>query len=425
MDTLTIQSKIKKRTIDNFPQMLKTLSELIQIPSVTGNEGDAQKYIQELYDRLGLKVVTFEPDVKELAHHSYYSRILETDFKGRPNVLGILEGNKTSLSIKLNAHVDTVPPDPVDQWKDSPFSGKVDRNRVYGRGALDDKSGLVTNYYALKAILDVGYKPAGMAMLESAVEEEGGGAGSLTTLLRGYITDGMVVNDGPPGVLIANTGSIGRLNVRVIGRTMHAGWADYGVNAILKMNTICAALDELGRKRTQEKHLAVLETPTRPVSCTHNISMYRAGDNPSSVPGWAEITAGFLIIPGESIPEVRKQVEDVINAVADSDEWLKVNRPQITWVGKGYHGWLQDEKHPFVQTALQSTEKVIGHKIAVSGMTAGSDASLSQYFNAPAILTGPVGISHAIDEYVETDSLIVNAQILAMLIIDWCGVEKV
>jgi len=424
MDIARIQELIKQRVNLNRNEMAQTLSRLVQIPSVSGSEGEAQKFMAKLYHDLGLEVVQVEPDAAELAAHPDCNRLLETNFQGRPNVLGILPGKDSARSINLNGHIDTVPPDPIDQWQDPPFSGKIDGNRLYGRGALDNKGGLVANYFALKAILDAGYKPAGKVILESAVEEEVSGAGTFTTLLRGYVADAMLVNDGPPGVLVAHTGGVGRFKVRVIGRTMHAGWADLGVNAIIKMNKIVAALDDFGAKRTRENHLPVLETPQRPVSCTHNISVYHAGDNPGTVPGWAEITASFSFVPGENAPAIRQQIEDIINRTADADEWLKEHRPQITWLWKGYTSWLQDTRHPFVQAALKAGEKVTGQKPALGGMTAGSDVRFAQLFNVPAILTGPRGLAHAVNEYVEIDSLVANAQIIALLVADWCGLEK-
>ncbi len=424
MDMVEIQELIKQRVDLNRDAMAQALSRLVQIPSVSGSEGEAQKAMAGLYSDLGLEVVQLEPDAREVADHPDCNRLLQTDFHGRPNVLGILPGKSDGRSINLNGHIDTVPPDPVDQWHDSPFSGKIDGNRLYGRGALDNKGGLIANYFALKSILDTGYKPAGKVILESAVEEEVSGAGTFTTLLKGYVADAMLVNDGPPGILVAHTGGVGRFKVRVIGRTMHSGWADLGVNAIIKMNKIVAALDEFGTKRTRENHLAVLETPQRQVSCTHNIGMYQAGDNPSTVPGWAEITATFSYVPGENAPEIRQQIEDVINRTADADEWLRANRPRITWLWKGYGSWLQDSGHPFVRVALRAGEKVTGQPPPLGGMTAGSDVRFSQLFKVPAILTGPRGLAHAVDEYVEIDSLVTNAQITALLVADWCGLEK-
>ena len=43
-------------------EMIDTLAELVRIPSVVGNEGPAQDYMQRQYEGLGLEVITFEAD---------------------------------------------------------------------------------------------------------------------------------------------------------------------------------------------------------------------------------------------------------------------------------------------------------------------------------------------------------------------------
>ena len=55
-------------------------------------------------------------------------------------------GSNTSLKpILLTAHQDVVPVEPitVDKWKYPPYSGYYDGERIWGRGSLDDKSGLI------------------------------------------------------------------------------------------------------------------------------------------------------------------------------------------------------------------------------------------------------------------------------------------
>ena len=53
--------------------------------------------------------------------------------------------DSTLKPIMLTAHQDVVPVDPttVDQWKYPPYSGHFDGERIWGRGSVDDKSGLI------------------------------------------------------------------------------------------------------------------------------------------------------------------------------------------------------------------------------------------------------------------------------------------
>ena len=58
------------------------------------------------------------------------------------------------------------------------------------------KSGLLANYFALKAALKAGLKPRGMVRLMSVTDEEAGGAGgTLAALLAGYRADALLITE--------------------------------------------------------------------------------------------------------------------------------------------------------------------------------------------------------------------------------------
>ena len=49
------------------------------------------------------------------------------------------------------AHYDVQPPEPLDKWVFPPFSGEISDGRVWGRGATDNKSGLLAFVKAAEA----------------------------------------------------------------------------------------------------------------------------------------------------------------------------------------------------------------------------------------------------------------------------------
>ena len=189
--------KIEAVVDNNIDNINSCLSDLVRIPSVTGKEAEAQKYVEKMYKDIGLKVESFIPDIVKLKKHPAYVHLDPEDnrYFNRPNVEGILEGTGDAKSIKLNAHIDTVPPGPEDGWKYPPTSGNIIGDRLYGLGAVDNKHGVVANYFAVKCLLESGIVPEGKIILESAVEEEDGGAGTLAGLIEGYTADGLIVTD--------------------------------------------------------------------------------------------------------------------------------------------------------------------------------------------------------------------------------------
>ena len=422
------QDEAKKKvfaTVDRYrEEIIQTLSSLVRIPTLIGHEGEGQKFMQNLFSNLGLKVITFEADYEKVSQHKAFSHS-GYDFKGRPNVIGILEGNPSARSLKLSGHIDVVPVEPASDWEFSPWDGKVAGNRLYGRGACDMKAGLVANYFAVKSLLEAGVKPKGTVMLESVIEEEAeGGGGTLACLIEGYTTDGLIISEPSGETIMVATAGVHWFRVRVIGKPAHAGRAHTGVSAILKMNKICQALAWLDAKRGREVHYPLFEIES-PRSCHLNIGTYKAGDWPSTVPSWAEVECRIGSIPGEDTVVVKKQVEETIKRVTQTDEWLKEHSPEITWFGLQAEPWEQDPEHPLVTTLKSCTEKALGRKIDLRGLSTSADTQYVTYFNLPTLIFGPKGNnSHATNENVDLDSVVNCSKVLASFIIDWCQLEN-
>ena len=115
--------------------------------------------------------------------------------------------------VALMAHQDVVPvaPGTDSLWKQPPFSGAVEGGFVWGRGALDDKSNVITQLEAVESLLKAGFKPRRNVYLVFGHDEEVGGTNGALSVVgllkqRGvqleYVLDeGMAVTEGIlPGV---------------------------------------------------------------------------------------------------------------------------------------------------------------------------------------------------------------------------------
>lgn len=91
-------------------------------------------------------------------------------------------GNDTSLpALLLAGHMDVVPADPAS-WSHPPFSGTVTGGYVWGRGALDDKVGVLGTLEAVEALLGEGFRPARTVYLAFGQDEELGGEQGATAI---------------------------------------------------------------------------------------------------------------------------------------------------------------------------------------------------------------------------------------------------
>jgi acetylornithine deacetylase len=345
-------------------------------------------------------------------------------FEGRPNVIGILKGDPDKKSMILNGHVDVVSPEPVDQWQHDPWGAEIEDNRLYGRGAVDMKAGVIANLFALKALKKAGIDPGGDVMLQSVVEEEaGGGGGTLACLMEGYTADGMIITEPFMMPVISHPGIL-YFRVKIKGLTAHAGHAHLGVNAIGKMMKVYQAMVDLDLQRAATKKFPLYHM-VEGRSCHLNIGTLKAGDWVSTVAGFAEMACRISFIPGESMAETKQTVEQVINDVARADDWLKDHLPEVEWFGWHTEPWYQDPADPFIKAVLPCFESVWDQKMEICGTTAGLDNRFSTFFGFPSLCFGPDGNNyHSFDEYVELDSLVLTTKAVALSTVEWCSREN-
>ncbi|MEM3129715.1 MAG: M20/M25/M40 family metallo-hydrolase, partial [Nitrososphaerota archaeon] len=212
----------KRKEIINFAQ------KLVRIPSITGEEGEIQKFIAEKLSNLGLELDVFEIDIEELSKHPFFIPLEEyrESYKNRPNVVGILKGRGNGKSLILMGHVDTVPVENRLLWKHDPFGGEIENGKLYGRGALDQKGGVTAQIMALESIIEAGISLKGSVIIENTIEEEAGGNGALACAVKGYTADAGIYTE-PSGYMIgiSNRGAqFFRIIVPGIATGIEAKW---------------------------------------------------------------------------------------------------------------------------------------------------------------------------------------------------------
>ena len=417
--------RITQQVENTADEIFQRVQQLVKIPSTVGHEGEAQEWMAQLYTSLGLDVIRMVPRKEDLIKHPAYVETGFTYDESRPNIIGIFSAKDGGRSLILNGHVDVVSPEPIETWeRNGPWSGTIEGNRLYGRGAADMKSGLIGNYFALKTVLDLGLQPRGKVILESVIDEEAGGSGgTLATLVAGYTAEAMIIPE-PLGlqIITAHPG-IHYFRVKVYGKTAHAAQSHEGVNAIGKLAKIYERLIALDRDRAQRNRDDFFEKMTGR-SCNLNIGTFKAGDWPSTVAGLAVLEARISYLPGETEEGIKEEVKQVVEEVAAKDKWLKEHPPQVEWFGWQSPPWVQDHKIPLIQQFRKTASAVLSSSPEIAASTAGLDTRFGPFFGVPSFVFGPTGgLLHCSNEYVEMDSVIKTVKVLAAFIVDWCGVK--
>jgi acetylornithine deacetylase len=436
---MSTEEQIGQWLAEHADELIETLASLVRMPSVVGNEGDAQAFMRDQFLSTGLDVDVFEADRETLhAHPAFVDSGIP--FAGRPNVVGLWGGAGGGRSLILNGHTDVVSPEPVSAWTHDPFGAEISPSpqpspagrgsRMYGRGTQDMKSGLIANLFALRALKETGVQLKGDLILESVIEEEaGGGGGTLACFERGYVADGFIATEPHwHDVCIAHPGIL-YFRVVVEGKAAHAGRAHQGVNAAVEAAPIIATLGEWDKERAAALHYEPFERtdPAAKRSCHLNVGVVRNGDWPSTVPGRCEIEVRMSFVPGETEASVKREIAERVQAVAQRSPWLRQHPPRVEYFGWHTEPWIQDERDPFVQAFVQCVADVrrAGRDEALPvpmGMTAGLDTRFAGLYGVPAFAWGPKGAGlHGADEYVELDSVIEVARTLAIFAMRWCG----
>jgi acetylornithine deacetylase len=404
-----------------FEETVALLQEFVRIPSVIGDEGDAQVWATKRMQELGLETKeVLIPDEELMKHPTAVEGPWRSE--NRPNIIGRWKGQGDGKSLILNAHVDVVSEEPRSQWSYDPYGAVIEGDRMYGRGTMDMKGGWLAIYAALRALKTVGYAPVGDLIFHSVVEEEGGGThGTLATLLSGETGDAMIIPEPLWSHLVIGHPGILYFRIEVDGHSVHAALGHHGVSALFEIMPIIEALRALDQERARDLHLERFERlPGADGQSVHlNIGSLQAGDWPSTVPGQAVLEGRVSYLPFEKTEDVMNRILQTI-ADASQSEWLQAHPPRITWPGWRGEPWLQDPHHPFVRHAQEAIGAERGELPELAADTAGLDARFAGEFGIPCVVFGPEGENiHGIDEWVSLSSVRVVARSLVRLIDSW------
>lgn len=400
-------------------ELAAILQKLISVPSVNGAEADCQRVVAAMLQPACDSVDSWEPDQAALEQHpGYFPR--HVSFAGRPTVAGLRRGSGGGRSLILNAHVDTVEPGPPAAWRHS-WLGEISGDRVYGRGAVDDKAALAISILLARCLAELDVRLKGDLIIESVCDEEWGAGGTIAALQRGYRADAAIVFE--PSQLEICPGSRGgqAFRITVAGKGAHPIRAYDGVSALEKAIPILTALKDLERNRHQR--LTAPLFARFPIWMPVIVGKIAADISQSKVPERCVLEGLMGYSPDETYQEARADLEQTIASVAQADPWLRDHPPLVEWHGLNKEGAQISAGHPFVRSMAQAAHETMGREPIVSGWPAGCDLPLLiKYGGIPSVVFGPGDptVAHGSDEYVDIGEMVSAARIVALSALRWC-----
>lgn len=154
----------------HLPAALQTLTNLVAIPSVSWDSFDADQV-----RRSAEAVAQYASDLDFFdTVDILQSSTADPHVKGKPAVVARKHATNEAPTVLLYAHHDVQPPGDASQWNTSPFVATEINGRLYGRGAADDKAGIVSHVESLRALRDVlGSVDLGVVLFIEGEEEAG------------------------------------------------------------------------------------------------------------------------------------------------------------------------------------------------------------------------------------------------------------
>ncbi|WP_255264037.1 peptidase [Peribacillus butanolivorans] len=403
---------------------IRLLQKLVQEPSKRGQEGSAQAIVVEKCRQLGLEIDLWEIGDEKLRNHPHFY-CDRKDFKGNPNLVAIKRGIGNGKSLILNGHIDVVPEGDHAAWHDDPYSGMEKDGKVFGRGTTDMKGGNVSLLLALEAIIESGIQLKGDVIFQSVIEEESGGAGTLAAVLRGYRADGAIIPEPTNMKLFPLQQGSMWFRLIVKGKSAHGGTRYEGVSAIDKAISVMLEIKKLEKERNESLRHSLYKNVKIPIPI--NIGSIQSGNWPSSVPDTAVLEGRFGIAPTETMEAAQRSLMQCIEALNETDAWFKEKPIELEWFGARWLPGSLELEHPLMKTLGAYYEKVMGEQPLVEASPWATDGGyLSSVGSTPVVVFGPgeTKLAHDSNEYIEVDKMMDVAKIIALTIIEWCGVEE-
>jgi acetylornithine deacetylase/succinyl-diaminopimelate desuccinylase-like protein len=212
-----------------LPTSIADLSNLVRIPSVSWDGFDHDHVVRSAEAVAELARGTGVFDEVEVVRLP----IPATGQLGLPAVIATRAARNGRPTVLLYAHHDVQPPGDDEDWKSQPYEPTLRGDRLYGRGAADDKAGVMAHIGAIRALTTVTKDPDVGIVLFAEGEEEFGSR-SLPAILERFhdklAADAIVVADSgnwdleTPALTVGLRGAVAfNMRVSTLDHASHSG----------------------------------------------------------------------------------------------------------------------------------------------------------------------------------------------------------
>jgi len=199
--------------------------------------------------------------------------------------------------------------------------------------------------------------------------------------------------------------------IRTEGRAAHGSDPASGIDAIVHMGRVLAAIDRLERD--------VLPRAMHPLlgRASVHASLIQGGEGLSTYPPSCTLDLERRTLPAEHLDDVRRELSQVLDGLRGADPAFRATL-EITGSRPGLE---VPRDAPVVRALRGACQRVTGRDPGDVGVAYWCDAAILAQQGIPTVVFGPSGEGmHAAAEYVDVPSVVACTQILAETIAAFC-----
>ncbi len=376
--------------------IVQTLTDLVRINSVNpsisaggAGEGEIAAYIACRLNRAGLQTAVFEPQ------------------PGRATALATLRGEGGGRSLMLNGHADTVGVEGMA----APFGAEIRHGRLYGRGAHDMKGSLAACMGAAKALVDGNVRLRGDLVVAAVADEEYGSLGTSDLINRVDVDGAIVTEPTDLNICLAHKGYVW-IEVTTTGRAAHGSRFTEGIDANMRMGRFLGALDGLERDLRARPAHPLVGPPSL------HAAMVQGGSGLSTYAESCTLKIERRTVPGETEAGAVAEIQRIVDRLSAADASFQAS-VRLFFARDPFE---VAPSAPIVDVLGRATEAVFGRRPAFVGDTPWMDSALLAAAGIETVIFGPRGAGeHSVEEWVDVESVVQTASVLAAAAAEYCG----
>ncbi|MGM0608429.1 MAG: YgeY family selenium metabolism-linked hydrolase [Candidatus Muiribacteriota bacterium] len=392
---MSVKEKISKRADHYRNDIISFLQQMVQTKSYSKKEEDVVKLITSKMNELEFDEVKID---------------------GLGNAMGRMgHGDKV---IFYDGHIDTVEVVDEKEFKFPPFAAEIHEGKMYGRGTVDEKSGVACMVYAAKIMKELDLlEDYTLWVVGSVMEEDCDGYCHVYINEKENIKADYVVLAEPTDMNVYR-GHRGRMEmtVSVKGRAAHGAHCDRGDNAIYKMSKIVNEIEELHKNLKNDEFLGKGSITVSKIEST--------APSQCSVSDSAKIFLDRRLTVGETRESALEEIKNLPSFKKAGGDVEVLNYEGFAWTGikaqqeAYFPTWVLEEEHPLVTAAFKAAEDFNKKDTKISRWVFSTNgvATMGRY-NIPSIGFAPglEELAHSVDEFIEIDELVTATEVYAMI----------